>query len=189
MTHDQACKNLCKQIVSALATCGNLRKEPDACGIFVAITCPKFLATILMLCGIFAGVQPLNLALQKSSELLVLADIPLYLDKTMSFLEKLKSTSKRPFSKKQISIICLIFFKEAMASYPPSSCTQSNQQFFEWEQFETNAYMSFLNAFMKEAEAALSQLDLWMIFNKLDPRALSKDLDLINMVWISLKNS
>ena len=49
--------------------------------------------------------------------------------------------------------------------------------------------MSFLNAFMKEAEAALSQLDLWMIFNKLDPRALSKDLDLINMVWISLKNS
>ena len=76
-----------------------------------------------------------------------------------------------------------------MASYPPSSCTQSNQQFFEWEQFETNAYMSFLNAFMKEAEAALSQLDLWMIFNKLDPRALSKDLDLINMVWISLKNS
>ena len=100
MTHDQACKNLCKQIVSTLATCGNLRKEPDACGIFVAITCPKFLATILMLCGIFAGVQPLNLALQKSGELLVLADIPLYLDKTMSFLEKLKSTSKRPFSKK-----------------------------------------------------------------------------------------
>ena len=186
MTHDQACKNLCKQIVSALVTCGNLRKEPDACGIFVAITSPKFLATILMLCGIFSGVQPLNLALQKSGELLVLADIPLYLDKTMSFLEKLKSTSKRPFSKNQISII---FFKEAMASYPPSSCTQSNQQFFEWKQFETNAYMSFLNAFMKEGEAAFSQLDLWMMFNELDPRALPKDIDLINMVWISLKNS
>ena len=49
--------------------------------------------------------------------------------------------------------------------------------------------MSFLNAFMKEGEAAFSQLDLWMMFNELDPRALPKDLDLINMVWISLKNS
>ena len=65
-THDQAYKNICngfKQIVSALATCVNERKEPDALGIFVEITSPKFLATILILRDIFARVQPLNLTL------------------------------------------------------------------------------------------------------------------------------
>ena len=99
-THDQACKNLCdgfKQIVSALATCTNKRKEADALGIFVEITLLKFLATSLMLYDTFVGVQPLSLVLQKSGESLVLADIPVYLDKTMSFLEKLKSANKRPF--------------------------------------------------------------------------------------------
>ena len=72
----------------ALATCVNERKEPDALGIFVEITSPKFLATILMLYDIFAGVQPLNLALQKSGESLILDYIPVYLDKTMSFFGK-----------------------------------------------------------------------------------------------------
>ena len=99
-THDQACKNLCdgfKQIVSALATCTNKSKEADALGIFVEITLLKFLATSLMLYDTFVGVQPLSLVLQKSGESLVLADIPVYLDKTMSFLEKLKSANKRPF--------------------------------------------------------------------------------------------
>ena len=43
-----------------------------------------------MFCDIFAGVQLLNLALQKSGESLVLADIPVYLDKTMSFFGKVK---------------------------------------------------------------------------------------------------
>ena len=65
-THDQAYKNICNgftQIVSALATCVNERKEPDALGIFVEITSPKFLATILILRDIFARVQPLNLTL------------------------------------------------------------------------------------------------------------------------------
>ena len=49
--------------MSALATYVNERKEPDALGIFVEIASPKFLATILMVCDLFAGVQPLNLAL------------------------------------------------------------------------------------------------------------------------------
>ena len=49
--------------MSALATFVNERKEPDALGIFVEIASPKFLVTILMVCDLFAGVQPLNLAL------------------------------------------------------------------------------------------------------------------------------
>ena len=42
--HDRASKNLYdsfKQIVPALATCVNKRKEPDALGIFMKVTSPK----------------------------------------------------------------------------------------------------------------------------------------------------
>ena len=38
-----------------------------------------------LLPDVFAGAEFLNLALQKSGESLALADIPVYLDKTMSF--------------------------------------------------------------------------------------------------------
>ena len=50
-----------------------------------------------MLRDLLAGVQPLNLVLQKSGESLVLADIPVCLDKTISFLENLKSANKTRF--------------------------------------------------------------------------------------------
>ena len=128
------------------------------------ITSPQFLATILMFCDIFAGVQLLNLALQKSGESLVLADIPVYLDKTMSFLEKLKSANKRPFFTKPNFNKLFDFSKEAMASFLPSSCTQSNQQLFEWAQFETNIHMPFLDAFTKEVEAAFEAAVLSIYF-------------------------
>ena len=116
---------------------------------------PKFPATILMSRDIFARVQSLNLALHKSGESLVLADIAVYLDKTMSFLEKLKSVNRRLFFAKP-NFNNFNFSKEAMASLLPSSCTQWNQQLFEWKQFEANAYMPFLDVFMKEVEAVFS---------------------------------
>ena len=40
--------------------------------------------------------------------------------------------------------------------------------------------MPFLDAFIKEVETALSELDFWMAFNILDPRALSEELDLLD---------
>ena len=46
---------------------------------------------------IFARVQSLNLALQKSGESLALADIAVYFDKTMSFFGKVK-VCKQDFS-------------------------------------------------------------------------------------------
>ena len=109
-----------------------------------------------MLRDIFARVQPLNLVLQKSGESLVLADIAVYLDKTMRFLEKLKTVNRRLFFAKQNLNNLFNFSKEAMASLPPSSCTQWNQQLFEWKQFEANVYMPFLDVFMKEVEAVFS---------------------------------
>ena len=98
----------------------------------------------------------------------------------MSFLEKLKSANRRPFFTKPNFNILFDLCKEAIASLPPSSCTWSNQQSFESEQFETYVYMSFLDAFMKEVEAAFSKLDFWMVFNLLDPRALPEELDLLD---------
>ena len=76
---DKACKSLCdgyKQMLSTLSTCVNERKEPDALGIFQEISSKRFLATILMLCDVFAAIQPLNLVLQKAGGSLCLADIP-----------------------------------------------------------------------------------------------------------------
>ena len=180
--HDRACKNFCdafKQIVSALATCVNKRKGPDSVGIFVEITSLKFLATILMLCDVFAGVQLLNVALLKSDESLVLANIPVYLEKTISFLEKFKCANKKPFFIKLNFNKLFDFSKEAMTSLPPSSLIGSFQQLFEWEQFETYVYMPFLVAFMNEVEAVFPQLDFWMVFNILDPRAFPEVLDLL----------
>ena len=89
-----------------------------------------------MLHDIFTGVQPLNSALQKSGESLALADIPVYLDKIISFLEKLKSENKRPIFTKPNFNKLFDFFKETMTSLPSSSRTRSNQQLFEWEQFQ-----------------------------------------------------
>ena len=166
--------------MSALAACVNKRKEPDVLGISVEIISPKFLATILMLRDLLAGVQPLNLVLQKSGESLVLADIPVCLDKTISFLENLKSANKTRFFTKPNFNKLFHFSKEEMPSLPPSFRTRLNQQLLEWEQFGTNVYMPFLDAFIKEVETALSELDFWMIFNILDPRALSEELDLLD---------
>ena len=69
--------------------------------------------------------------------------------------------------------------KEAMTSLPPISLIGSFQQLFAWEQFETCVYMPFLVAFMNEVEVAFSQLDFWMVFNILDPRAFPEALDLL----------
>ena len=122
MAHDHACNNLCdgfKQFVSALATCVNERKESDALGIFVEITTPVS-CYHLNVSDIFARVKSLNLALQKSGESLVLADIRVYLDKTMSFFGIVKVCKQKTFLFNNL----FNFSKEAMASLPPSSCTQ-----------------------------------------------------------------
>ena len=49
---------------------------------------------------IFARVQSLNLALQNSGESLVLADIAVYLNKTMSFFGKVKVCKQKTFLRK-----------------------------------------------------------------------------------------
>ena len=95
--HNRSCKSLCdgyKQILSAYSTCVSERKEPDAIGIFQEVSSKRFLAIILILHDVFAAIQSLNLVLQKAGHSLCLADIPVYLEKTINSLDKLKTGSQ-----------------------------------------------------------------------------------------------
>ena len=58
-------------------------------GLFAALEEDEFLATLLLLRDIFDAIAPLNLALQKSHELLCLSDVKTYIDKTRDALKKL----------------------------------------------------------------------------------------------------
>ena len=92
--HDRVCKSICngyKQYLAALSVCVNEQIEPDAMGIFEQLSSPQFISTILVLRDVFTVVQQLKLVLQKSVASLCLADIPVYLYKSYSSLEKLKS--------------------------------------------------------------------------------------------------
>ena len=101
--HERAFKSPCdgyKQILSALSTCVNERKEPDTLGIFQEISPKRFLATNLILHDVFAAIQSLNLILQKVGGSLCLADIPVHLKKTINSLDKLKTASQRSHFRK-----------------------------------------------------------------------------------------
>ena len=61
---DRAYKNLYngyKQFLSASTVCLNVRKEPEALGLFTENKDEEFTATILMFCDVFDAVHPLNL--------------------------------------------------------------------------------------------------------------------------------
>ena len=181
--HDRACKGICEgysQILSALTTCVNERKEPDALGIFVEVSSKSFLATILMLRDVFAGIQPLNLVLQKAGESLCLADIPVYLDKTISSLEKLRIPRQRSFFRKDKHDDLINSAAIAISSLPPSAATRSNLKPFDLNDFEKTVFIPFLDAFIVEVQEAFSQLDFWLSFVVFDPRKLPEDQNLLD---------
>ena len=71
--------------------CVNEEYEPDTTGIFEQLSSPQFTSTILLLRDVFTVAQPLTLVLQKSVVSLCLTDIPVYLNKPYTSLEKLQS--------------------------------------------------------------------------------------------------
>ena len=164
----------------ALARSVNERKEPDALGIFVEITSPS---------NVFAGVQPWSLALQKSGESLVLADIPVYLDKSVFFWKSWSLKVNNHSSQNQISTSCLIY-PEAMAPLPPNTCTQTNHKLFDWEQFETNGCMPFLMHLRKKLRQCFhSLISGWHSTNQTQKHCWKSLICLMNLVWMSLANS
>ena len=171
--HDRACKSLCdgfQQNLAALSVCVNERKEPDALGVFNEITSPRFMATILMLRDVFSAVQPLNLTLQKGHGSLCLADLPFYLERTLNSLEKLISTPNRHHFTKENHDKMLEKSITQTESLPPSSRTRSRP--FDFDEFEAEVFLPFVNRFSEEVKEAFKQLDFWLSFVVFDPRKL-----------------
>ena len=71
ISHGRACKASYEGYHAQIATltvCYNERKEPEALGIFMAITSEIFIASLLMLHNVFEAIAPLNLVLQIGNE-------------------------------------------------------------------------------------------------------------------------
>ena len=156
--HDRACKSLCdgyKQILSALSTCVNERNEPDVLGIFREISFKRFLANILMLCDVFAAIQPLNQVLQKAGGSLCLAYIPVYLEKTINSLDKLKTASQHSHFRKDKHNIFVKSAVTEILNFPPVAGTLSNLQ-FDLCEFEEKVFIPFLDALIAEVKEAFS---------------------------------
>ena len=172
--HDRACKSLYdgyKQFLNALGVCVNERKESEAVGIFSEITDCEFIATILMLRDVFDAVQPLNLVLQKGDGSLCLADIPVYLHKTLKGLEKLESPENRKWCQEEKFNELKEMADEETLNMPPSSKLRSSNQ-FNFAFFIQNTYIPFAHRFTEEIQEAFKQLDFWLCFIIFDPRML-----------------
>ena len=141
--HDRACKSLYdgyKQFLNALGVCVNERKESETVGIFSEITDCEFIATILTLRDVFDAVQPLNLVLQKGDGSLCLADIPVYLHKTLKGLEKLESPENRKWCQEEKFNELKEMADEETLNMPPSSKLRSSNQ-FNFAFFIQNTYL------------------------------------------------
>jgi len=134
----------------ALGVCVNERKEPEATGIFAEITDETFIATILMLRDVFEAVQPLNLVLQKGDGSLCLADIPVYLNKTLQGLKKLEDPDCRKWCQEEkFNELKSLANDEALNMPPSANLRNSNHE----------------------------QLDFWLSFIIFDPRKLPTDAE------------
>ena len=147
-------------------------------GIFKQLSSPQFISTILLLRIVFTVLQPLNLVLQKGVVSLCLADIPVYLNKSCTSLEKLKfcKESRPHFTfkkfKKMISDV-----QTGILSSPPSSRLRGkNSSSFSFDEFEKNVFLPFIELFIAELKEAFQQLDFWLNVVIFDTRKLPNDL-------------
>ena len=116
-----------------------------------------------MLHDVFPVIQSLNLVLQKASGSICLTDISVYLEKTISSLEKLKTASQQShFWENENDIFVKSAVTETL-NFPPGAGTYSNLQ-FDLCKFEEKVFIPFLNALTAEVNEALSQLNFWLPF-------------------------
>ena len=123
---------------------------------------------------VFSAIQPLNLILQKGDGSLCLADIPVYLERTLRSLNKLKTASQRSHFLKQTHDTHVQSATTEILNLPPSARTRSNQPFVFYD-FETKVYLPFIDAFTKEVKGAFTQLEFWLAFVIFDPRKLPEE--------------
>ena len=175
--HNRACRSLCegyKQFLHALGVCVNGCSEPEATRIFAEIIDGTFIATILMLRDVSKAVQSLNLVLQKGGGSLCLADIPVYVNKTLQRLKKLENSDchKRCQEKKFNELKTLA--NDEVLNMPPSANLCNTNQ-FDFDSFIQSTYMLFSERFTEEITEAFEQLDFWLSFVIFNPRKFPRD--------------
>ena len=131
--HESACKaviNGYRQFVSALATCYNEKREPEALGLIMQICNPSIISTILMLMEVFQCNGPLDLVLPKGEGALCISDLPTYVELTLSHLTSIKETCKW-FTLEKINELKNVA-DEQIQSLPPAARLQGSDSFV-WE--------------------------------------------------------
>lgn len=170
--HERACKaviNGYRQFVSALATCYNERREPEALGLIMQICNPSIISTILMLMEVFQCTAPLNLVLQKGEGALCLSDLPTYLELTLSHLTSIKETCKW-FTLEKFNELKNVA-DEQIQSLPPAARLRGSDSFV-WETFKTESFYPFIDRMIEEIKEAFEQFEFWLNFEIFDPRKL-----------------
>ena len=121
-SHGRACKALYEDYraqIGALTVCYNERKEPEALGIFIAITSEIFTASILMLRDVFKAIAPPNLVLQTGNEQLCLTDVITYVLLTRSKLENPMAGEMKRFKEENFDDMACKAQQQTL-SLPPS---------------------------------------------------------------------
>ena len=181
-SHGRACKALYEDYraqIGALTVCYNERKEPEALGIFMAITSEIFTASILMLRDVFKAIAPPNLVLQTGNEQLCLTDVITYVLLTRSKLENLMAGEMKWFKEENFDDMACKAQQQTL-SLPPSVRLWSADTSFRWEHYVTDVFKKLLSGFIEQLDVAFEQVEFWMAFGIFDPRKLpEKKEDLI----------
>ena len=155
------------------------RTEPEALGIFMAITSEILIASLLMQRYVFETIAPLNLVLQTGNKQLCLTDVKTYVHLTRSKLENLRTGETKWFKEEKFDDM-VHKAQQQKLSLPQSARLRSADTSFGWECYVTNVFEKFLSAFIVQLDDAFEQLEFWMAFHILDPHKLpEKKEDLI----------
>ena len=137
--------------IGALTVCYNEKMEPEALGIFMAITSEIFIASLLMLHDVFEAIAPLNLVLQTGNEQLCLTDVKTYVHLTRSKLENW--FKEENFDGK----VCKV--QQQTLSLPSSARLRSADTSFGWEHDATDVFKKFPSAFIVQLDVAFEQIE------------------------------
>ena len=168
----RACKALYEGYqaqIGALTTYYNEIKEPEALGIFMAITSEILIVSLLMQRDVFEAIAPLNVVLQTGNKQLCLTDVKTYIHLTRSKLENLKTGETKWFKEEKFDDIVRKAQQQKL-SLPQSARLRSADTSFGWECYVTDVFEKFLSAFLVQLDDAFEQLEFWMAFHILDPQ-------------------
>ena len=110
--------------IAALTMYYNDRTEPEALGIFMAITSEILITSLLMQRYVFETITPLNLVLQTGNKQLCLTDFKTYVHLTRSKLENLRTGEMKWFKEEKFDDM-VHKAQQQKLSKSPSKCKTS----------------------------------------------------------------